>query len=98
MPHNTDRYFELGRQRGYCGEPLDSEELSSNSWQAVALREGYCQGEQQRLVEGPGYLRDEVPLWGMPKKYPRLCEIEHGEEGQRVCGCGFGQCVKGLVL
>lgn len=39
---------------------------------------------------------NKVPLWGLDSKdrQPENCRIEYDD---RECGCGLGQCQKGLI-
>ncbi len=93
---NAAHYFKLGKDIGFAGLSLDNDDQSSQSWQAKAFREGHRVGVKLRKMQ-TGYLPNDVPLGGCAKKFPELCRIEH-DEGERDCGCAFGQCAKGLIL
>mgnify|MGYP003405835775 CR=1 FL=1 len=39
--------------------------------------------------------RQQVPIWGLENKNSENCRIENRT---KECGCGFGQCLKGLIF
>lgn len=96
--YDVDFYFRLGKALGYISGPIEEQ---TAGWQSKAMHAGYMAGKAQKLAydsaKGKGYAVRDVPLGGMAKKFPELCHIEH-PNAKRDCGCGFGQCVKGLIL
>lgn len=53
--------------------------------------------ESEDKKEIRGYDPSEVPLGGRKPIYEEFCGCEEDADHSRDCGCGFGQCAKGLV-
>lgn len=83
------------------GVTLEKSGLTQRQYLQHALEEAldlsnYLQGEIQRLDKEARREAARVPLWGSNVKKPDLCRIESNSKTE--CGCGFGQCARGLIL
>jgi hypothetical protein len=60
--------------------------------------------DQEKTSEQHGYDPRLVPLGGVGSRNIHIdfctCEDDYGlsDENRPVCGCGFGQCAKGLIF
>lgn len=71
---------------------LEDEDVSDCYWRPM-----FKLPTDKKEKEEKGYSPRSTPFSGYVTKYPEFCSIELGLHRTRDCGCGFGQCEKGLV-
>lgn len=92
-PAEDLRHFETSKEAiaWLGGKGLPEAEVDSLGRLAKEATVAY----QAAYAEANGYPKDGlgVSLWGATKVYPQHCRLETSRE----CGCGFGQCARGLI-
>jgi hypothetical protein len=54
--------------------------------------------ELYQPIRGYSAEKEPTPLWGFGKKFPEVCRCDAETRREDLdCGCGFGQCEKGLI-